>query len=393
VLFEAGRIGSLTVPTRIVRTATSETMASGAGEVTDELVSLYATLARSGVSLMFMGQMFCEPRGRFGFAQTGIHEDELLTGLRRLTDAVHRAGGAIFAQLAHAGNQSLIRDLPLVAPSRAPNAMTGLWAPAATEVDVALVIDAFGRAAGRAVEAGFDGVHIHGANGYLISSFMSPLSNDRTDRWGGSPEARSEFPLAVVRRVRGSVPDGYPVTIKLGVIDEMPGGLTLGESLPRAQALVSAGVDAIEVSSNLAMSYSFSARPYAGVTRRQAAEDLLVHRLVASRQPEAYFRPQASCLSRAVSVPVILTGGLRRRAVMESVLSTGDAEFVGLGRPFIREPDLVNRLRSERAGPAACTSCNICAMHDEYHSLRCWRYPRRNLAEHALFRLRGGFRG
>lgn len=392
MLFEPGRIGSLTVPNRIIRTAVSETMATRSGQVTDELVSLYAGLARGGVALMFTGQMFCEERGRFGFAQTAIHHDGLLAGLRRLTDAVHRAGGAVFAQLAHAGNQSLARGLPLVAPSAASNAMTGQRAPAAEEADIAEVIEAFGQAAMRAVEGGFDGVHLHGANGYLISSFMSPLSNTRTDRWGGSALARGELALAIVRRVREAVPDLYPVTMKLGVIDEMSGGLTLEESLPRARALVTAGVDAIEVSSNLATSYSFSAREYAGVTRRQAAGDLLVHRLLARERPEAYFRPLAGALSAMLPVPVILTGGLRRRSVMESVLRSGDAGFVGLGRPFIREPDLIKRLRRERAGPAECTSCNICAMHDEYHSLRCWRDPRRNLAEHAFFRLKGGFR-
>jgi 2,4-dienoyl-CoA reductase-like NADH-dependent reductase (Old Yellow Enzyme family) len=391
-LFEPGHLGTAAVGNRIIRSATSETMASRSGEVSEQLVSLYETLARGGVGAMFAGQMFCEERGRFGFAQTGIHSDDMLPGLRRLTEAVHRADGVIFAQLAHAGNQSLVTDMKLVAPSEAPNAMTGSVAPAADEEQIGAVIEAFGAAASRAVAAGFDGVHIHAANGYLISSFMSPLSNSRDDAWGSSAMGRDRLPLEIVQRVRAAVPDGYPVTMKLGLIDEMPYGLTVEESLPRAQRLVDAGLDAIEVSSNLAMSYSFSARPYAGVKRGQALGDLLVHRLLASPRPEAYFRPLASELTAAVDTMVILTGGLRRRATMESVLSVGDADFVALGRPFIREPDLVRRLRDEPARAVACTSCNICAMHDEYHSLRCWRYPRKNLVQHARFRLSGGFR-
>ena len=391
MLFEPGRLGSLTIDGRIIRSSTSETMATPAGEVTDELITMYTTLARGGVPLMFAGQMFCEERGRYGRAQTGIHDDKLLGGLTRLTDAVHRAGSRIFAQLAHAGNQSLVLDLPLLAASPGANPMTGHQASAASDADILAAIESFGTAASRAVEAGFDGVHIHGANGYLISSFMSPLSNTRTDRWGGSVHARDELPIAVVRRVRAGVPDRFPVTIKLGLIDEMPGGLDLVESIPRAAALAAAGVDAIEVSSNLALSYSFSARPYTGVTRRQALRDLLVHRVLAQQRPEAYFRPLAAQLSATIDAPVILTGGLRSRVVMESVLRSGDAQFLALGRPFIREPDLIRRLGGEKPAPA-CTSCNICAMHDEYHPLRCWRYPRRNLAEHAGFRLKGGFR-
>lgn len=391
-LFAPGRVGSLEVPNRIIRSSTSETMATRDGEATDALVELYARLARGGVGLIFAGQMFCELRGRAGFAQTAIHADAMLPGLRRVTDGVHAEGGRIFAQLAHAGSQSLDPDQPLIAPSAGQSWVTGRTADAASEAVLEEVVEAYGRAAARAVAAGFDGVHVHAANGYLLSAFQSPLSNTRTDRFGGSPDGRGELTLAVVRRVRASVPQDFPVTIKLGLVDEMRDGLTLEESVPRAVALADAGVDAIEVSSNQAMGYDFSCRPYAGVTRRQAAGDMLVHRLLSRPRPEAYFRPLAARLSAAVDVPVILTGGLRRRATMESVLRSGDADFVAMGRPFIRQPDLVQRLAGPEVKPAACTSCNICVMHDEHHALRCWRQPRRNLAEHAFFRLKGGLR-
>lgn len=391
-LFAPGRVGSLEVPNRIIRSSTSETMATSDGEATDALVELYARLARGGVGLIFAGQMFCEVRGRAGFAQTGIHADAMVPGLRGLVDGVHAEGGRIFAQLAHAGSQSVAPDLPLVAPSPGQSWVTGRTAEAAPEAVLDEVVEAYGRAAERAVTAGFDGVHVHAANGYLLSTFQSPLSNTRTDRLGGTPEGRSELTVAVVRRIREAVPADFPVSIKLGLVDEMDDGLTLEESLPRAVALVAAGVDAIEVSSNQAMGYDFSCRPYAGVTRRQAAADILVHRLLSKPRPEAYFRPLAARLRAAVDVPVVLTGGLRRRQTMESVLGSGDADFVGMGRPFIRQPDLVRRLAGPEVEPAACTSCNICVMHDEYHPLRCWRHPRRNLAEHAIFRLKGGFK-
>lgn len=390
-LFQSGTIGTLQLRNRILRSATSETMASAAGEVSHELEMLYATLARHEVGGIFTGQMFCAERGRFGFRQTGIDRDELIPGLVRVTESVHRYSGKIFAQLAHAGNQSLATDISLLAPSAGANAMTGRTASAASEEEVWEAVEAFGAAAARAVQAGFDGVHIHAANGYLISSFMSPLSNKRDDDWGGSPEARDRLPIEVVRRVRAAVPPSFPVTVKLGVVDGLPDGLDLEESARRARRLVEHGVDAIEVSSNLATSYSFSARPYAGVTRRRALGDLLIHRLLARPRPEAYFQPLAARMKAEVPTAVILSGGLRRRETMEAVLLAGNADFVALGRPFIRQPDLVERLMAG-SNEVTCTSCNICAMHDEYHSLRCWRYPRRNLLEHAVFRISGGFR-
>jgi 2,4-dienoyl-CoA reductase-like NADH-dependent reductase (Old Yellow Enzyme family) len=390
-LFEPGRLGGVQVRNRIIRTATSESMASPTGEVTDDLVALYRTLAGNDVGAIFAGQMFCEERGRYGYAQTGIHSDKMMSGLTRLTDAVHRVDGVIFAQLAHAGNQSLTTDVALVSPSQVPNAMTGRPTRAASNDEIWTAVAAFTTAAQRAVEAGFDGIHIHGANGYLISSFMSPSSNSRNDEWGGTTAGRDRLPLEIVRHVRRVVPSDYPVTMKLGLVDEM-GGLTLEESLPRAHRLVEAGLDAIEVSSNLATSYSFSARTYVGVTRADAVRDLLVHRVLSQPQPEAYFRPLAAQLASEVDTTVILTGGLRRRTTMESVLTAGDADFLGLGRPFIREPDLIHRLRANDNRPMACTSCNICAMHDEHHSLRCWRQPRRNLIQHAAIRLTGGLR-
>src|ERR1700680_4908058 len=186
VLFQPGRIGPVIVENRIVRAGTSETAAGESGEVTDELVRIYESLARNRVGLILTGHMFCHPRGRYAARQVGIHDDGMLPGLTRLVEAVHRNGGKVFAQLAHAGSQSRVPDNRPLAPSPVPNALTGRMVDEATEDEIAEAIAAFAAAARRAAEAGFDGVHIHGANGYLISEFSSPLTNRRTDRWGGS---------------------------------------------------------------------------------------------------------------------------------------------------------------------------------------------------------------
>jgi 2,4-dienoyl-CoA reductase-like NADH-dependent reductase (Old Yellow Enzyme family) len=387
-LFEPGRVGPVETRNRFVRAGTSETMAGPGGEVTPALLALYETLARNEVGLVFTGHLFCDRRGRYAPRQTGIHDDRLVAGLRELTDAVHRHGGRIFAQLAHAGSQSRDPSAEPLAPSPVPNELTGRLVGEASDAEVEATLDAFAAAARRAVDAGFDGVHVHGANGYLISEFSSPLANRRADRWG----ERDEFALEVVRRVRAAVPPERAVTMKLGLVDAVPeaGGLALAESVPRAARLVAAGLDALEVSCNVMRRPTDSAAAYVAVDTRRAAEDLLVHRLGKPPHAEAYFLPWARALRAQVETGIVLVGGLRTRATMESLLRAGDCDFVALARPFIREPALVRSFAAGREG-VACVSCNLCLTHEGHHALRCWRVPRRRLLQHAAYRFSGGF--
>lgn len=391
-LFEPGRIGALQTRNRIVRAGTSETMATERGEATPQYLALYETLARHGVGVLFTGHLYCAARGQYARRQTGIHSDELVDGLRAVTDAVHRHGAAIFAQLAHAGSQSRVQVGEPLAPSAVPNSLTGREVRDASEDEIAEAIEAFAGGARRAVAAGFDGVHIHAANGYLISEFSSPVANRRTDTWGGSAEARDRFALEVVRAVRAAVGPELPVTLKLGMVDAVPDGLALEESVRRAGRLVDAGLDAIEVSCGIMRLATDSARQYVAVDRRRALEDLLVHRVLKQPAAEAYFLPWAQALRRAVDTKIVVVGGMRTTETMEAVLASGDADFVAMARPLIREPDLVAQLAAGRAGRVDCTSCNICLMHEGHHSLRCWRTPRHRLLAHAAYRAGGGFK-
>lgn len=391
-LFEPETIGGLEVRNRFVRPATSETMAGGRGEVTPQLKALYETLARNEVGLIITGHLYCHPRGQYAPRQTGIYDDSLLPGLTDLARSVRRYGARFFAQLAHAGSQSRVPELEPLAPSPVPNALTGRMVAEASEEEIAESVNAFAAAARRAVEAGFDGVHIHGANGYLISEFSSSLANRRQDRWGGSAEARGSFPLEVVRAVRAVVPEGFPVTMKIGFVDAPQGGLELSESLNRAAQVVKEGADGIEVSVNVMEAPTDSANPYVAVDRRRALEDLLFHRVLASPNEEAYFRPWARELRRVVDTKVILVGGMRTTGTMTDVVRSGDADFIAMARPFIREPDIVRQIAEGRSGRVDCTSCNLCLRHEGHHSLRCWRTPRRRLLQHALYRFSGGLR-
>ena len=384
-----GRIGSVETRTRLVRAGTSETMASATGHVTDQLVGLYERLARSRLGLMFTGHMYCHRRGQYAANQTGIWSDEHIAGLRRLTDAAHRHGVPLFAQVAHAGSQSRVPENSPLAPSPVPNALTGREVGEASEEEIHEAIDAYAQGARRAIEAGFDGIHIHGANGYLISEFSSPLTNRREDGWGGTSEARSRFVLEVLRAVRGAVPAATPVTVKLGMVDAVSGGLDLEETLPRAQALVAGGADALEISCNVMQLASDSARQYVAVDSRRAAQDLLVHRLGKQPAQEAYFVPWARRVREVADVPIVAVGGMRRTQTMNAVLRSGDADFIAMARPLIREPDLAAQIEAGRAGRVDCTSCNICLMHEGTESLRCWRKPRHRLLHHAALRLSG----
>lgn len=391
-LFEPGRIGPVETRNRFVRAGTSETMASCDGEVSEPLLGLYETLARNEIGLIVTGHLYCEPRGQYAVRQTGIHSDALLPGLRRLTAAVHRHGGRIFAQVAHAGSQSRVPTLEPLAPSPVPNELTGRVVGEATDAEIESTLTAFAIAGRRAAEAGFDGVHLHGANGYLISEFSSPLTNRRTDHWGGSPEGRDRFALEIVRRVRAELPQHMALTMKIGFADATADDprLTLDESVPRAARLVEAGLDAVEVSCNVMQKPTDSAAQYIAVDSRRALRDFLVHRLGKAAQPEAYFAPWARALRAHVDTTVVLVGGMRTRQTMESLLRDRECDFVALARPFIREPDLVRRFALGRDG-VGCTSCNLCLTHEGHHSLRCWRIPRRRLLQHAAYRFTGGF--
>ena len=391
-LFAPGRLGPIRTRNRIVRAGTSETMAMPDGAVSEQLIGLYGTLGANDVGAIVTGHLFCHDRGRYARRQTGIHDESMLPGLSRLAAAVHDAGGVILAQVAHAGSQSRAPHVEPLAPSAIPNALTGRSVPAGSETEIRDAIAAFAAAARRAIGAGFDGVHIHGANGYLISEFLSPLTNKRDDAWGGDAERRARFAVEVVRAVRADVPRDRALTMKLGLVDAPPGGLGLDESAAVAAQLAAEGLDALELSCGVMRAPTDSARQYVAVDRRRAAADLLVHRLLADPVPEAYFVPWARRVREHVNVPLIAVGGMRRVETMEQILAARDADFIAMARPFIREPDIARQIAHGRTGRVDCTSCNICLMHEGHHSLRCWRTPRRRLAQHAAYRLLGGFR-
>lgn len=375
-----GRIGQLVLKNRLIRAATSETMATEQGEATDELVRLYIDLARGGAGLIITGHIYVEPRGQYEPRQLGLDSDSRIAPLARVTDAVHRYGGRIFAELSHAGSQSLMGAIVPLAPSIVANAIFARPPVEMSDAVIESVISDFAAAAQRAKRAGFDGIHLHGGNGYLLSQFNSPFTNRRNDRWGGDTQRRARFVLEVYRAVRRATGADFPVTARLGVTDVLADGLSLPDGVAIGRRLADEGLDGLEVTYGVMTSYRENIRPYAGVGRLRAIAHGMLHRAFAPPVAEAYYRPFARAAKAAIDIPVILIGGLRSTQVMDDVIRSGDADFLAMARPFVREPDLANKIAQGRRGPVGCVSCNICFLHEGIDSLRCWRTPSAMLA-------------
>lgn len=338
-LFHHGLINQLSLKNRIVRSATWEGMCDTEGQPTERLIDLYRTLASGGIGLLISGYSYVRADGKQLAGKMGMDSDRLLPALQKLTTAVHEKGGKTFCQLVHAGSQAAA-DAPL-APSALPEKPQ---VRAMTPQDIAEIVSAFALAAARAKNAGFDGVQLHGAHGYLINQFLSPLTNRRQDNYGGSLENRSRFLHEVYQAVRAAVGASYPLTIKLTAADNMADGFVLEDALTVARQLDSWGIDAIEVSSGTAAAGDFSP----------------VRQKIDSLAQEAYNAANARAIKQVVRVPVMTVGGIRSPQLAEDLLVKGDADFVALSRPLIREPDLANRWQANPEHRASCISCNGC---------------------------------
>ena len=345
LLFTPGRIGNLELPNRLVRSATAEHMADSNGRPRLQLKQHYQELARGGAGLIITGHMFVHPSGSTQSEMTGIYSDGLIPSLAELTDVVHREGGRIAVQINHGGMQAGPDVVPeLIAPSAVDAPFLKQPARAMTPDEIDLLIDAYAQAARRAKEAGFDAVQVHAAHGYLISQFLSPFINRRTDEWGGDVDRRMRFLRAVCQAVREQVGPDYPVFTKLGMIDGVEeGGLTPDESVQIVANLEDMGLDGLEISGAIGGDQNINVR--AGVL---------------PGVDEAYFRPLAQRARSATSLPILLVGGIRSRPVMDEILDAGDADFISLCRPFICEPDLPNRMRLGGQEESACISANYC---------------------------------
>jgi len=390
LLFESKRVGNLEVKNRLMRSATAERLVDKSGGVTDELVGLYKRLAQGEIGTIITGYTSIHPRGRSGWQMMSIDNDDFIKGLQRLTKAVHEYESRILVQLCHSGRYApsiLINARPL-AVSVTPDDMKGDLPPSeATDKEIEEVINAFADSAVRAREAGFDGVQIHAAHGYLVSQFLSPAMNKRTDQWGGSIANRARVLMEVIKRIRSKAGTDYPVWLKMNCEDFIPNGLTLTDSISTIKHLIgnksmpskmpvtlnevkglapkqneilrSAQNDTLSASSPDAIEIS-GGMTFTEVIRKDILSPDTEARPNDHKVGQAYFLPQARQFRKEFpNLPLILVGGLRTRGVMEKVLGEEHMDLASLSRPFIRNPGFALELK--KGGKTSdCISCNLC---------------------------------
>ncbi len=344
-LFQETTIGGVSISNRFLYSATWDGLADDDGFCTPKNVGMLVERARGGVGLLITGMAFVTLDGRAAPWQLAAHDDRFLPGLADMAKAVHEAHGKVFLQLAHGG-------------CYAPSALTGTEpsGPSAngsdlfplcremTSTEIDKVVAAFGEAAARGKRAGFDGVQLHAAHGYLLSQFLSPFFNQRTDQYGGNLENRARLLLEVVQAVRTGVGKNYPVLVKINSEDFVENGLSADESLEVCAMLEKAGVDAIEMSGGTPPGKYRSFRT--GVAE--------------SPESESYYREAAARYQQRIGIPLLLVGGIRSLEAAGSIVRDGVADYISLCRPLISEPDLVGRWKAGYTKPALCISCNGC---------------------------------
>ena len=344
-LFETSEINGMKLSNRFVRSATWEGMAAGDGTCTSKLNDLMAELAKGGVGLIISSHAYVSPEGQAGPWQLGVYKDELIPGLEAMVKAVHENGGKIVMQLAHAGffaGAKLTGQTPL-----APSNVEGFSKSPRREMtveDIKGVVKAYGAAATRAKTAGFDGVQIHSAHGYLLSQFLSPAFNQRNDEYGGDIRNRARALVEVLQEIRHAVGKIYPVLVKMNCRDFIEKGLQTKDSLQAAAMLVDNEIDAIELSGGVLIGGKLSPSRMG----------------IKSEEKEAYFQKDAKIFKEALNVPLILVGGNRSFQVAERLVNEGVADYISMSRPLIREPDLSNRWKAGEHTTSACVSDNMC---------------------------------
>ncbi|MFX0090700.1 MAG: NADH:flavin oxidoreductase [Candidatus Hodarchaeota archaeon] len=355
VLFESLEIGSIEIQNRFMRSATTSYWSNKQGILRPEIIDLYRNLAEGKVGLIVKGHMFVTESGKAHKGMAGISSHIHEPMLRQLTKEVHNLNGKIIAQINHAGIYSII-------DRAGPSEYIGNdWqARSLSSEEIWDIVEAFGQAAERAVSAGFDGVQIHGAHGYLISQFLSRFVNQRIDEWGGSLEKRTRLLLEIYDTIRKRIGNKIPILLKVNCDDFSPNGFTIEDSLYVADIICKRGLDALEISGG-GVGTQTDLRPRA--------------RSVDPELEEASFAGYAMKIKAVTkATPVALVNGITTRQCMEALIEKGVSDLVSLSRPFIREPDLVKQIQNGQE-TATCIRCSKCSSREIFGEmmLQCHR--------------------
>ncbi len=381
-VFQPATLGPVQVRNRTVKAATFENRAAG-GRVTDELIAFHRRHAAGGVGVTTVAYVSVAPEGRT-YADQLVLTEAVLPGIAELASAVHDEGAALSLQIGHAGwfaSPKVTGSKP-VGPSRrfSPRALT--WSRAATERDLDGLLRDFEAAARLAVRAGVDVLEVHLGHGYLLSQFLSPWTNRRTDRDGGDVEGRMRFPRRVLEAVRLGAGSEVAVTAKLNVEDGFRGGLTLDDGIEVARAIAADGsIDAIQPTVGFTgrnpMMLLRGASPLPGLA---AAQERLPMKLVMKGAAltvgrevpfrEAFLRERAERVRDAVDIEVMLLGGVTERATMVDAIDDGFG-FVAMARALLHDPDIIRRYAAEEAATSGCDHRNECIVAMESEGAGC----------------------
>ena len=337
-LFEPIRIGELELKNRIVMAPINSHLGTELGAVGERLIDYYVERAKGGVSLIISDAMCIDWHvGKAGTSPLRIDEWKYVDGLHDLTEAVHHYGTKLAAQIHHAGRQNSVavctEGQELVAPSAIPCLPTGGEMPRALTIkEIEELVNKFVLAAQRAKAAEFDAVEIHGAHGYLITQFMSPHTNKRTDEYGGDFEGRMKFPLKIVEGIRAALGPDFPILFRMCADEYIEGGLTLEDSKHIAQRLEAAGVDALDITS--------------GIYESPPAWHAWIYPIYDMAPGCRVYLAEA--IKKVVDIPVIASGKIGDPALAEEVIKEGKADLVAMGRPLLADPELPNKAAKER---------------------------------------------
>jgi NADH:flavin oxidoreductases, Old Yellow Enzyme family len=388
-VFEESSIAGIKLKNRVIRSATHEGMGDKDGRPMSDLTDLYLKLAQGGVGAIITGFVGIQKNGKALVNMRMFNHDEFIDDYKKMNNQFNELGVPIIVQLAHAGGQTsklYIEEQP-VAPSKRKYPLLSSIARELSNSEIEEIIDNFALAIERSKKAGFSGVQLHAAHGYLLHQFLSPHLNIRSDRWGGNTENRFRVLSEIIRKSRERV-GNYPILVKFSAYDGAKNGIRLDEGMKIAELFQKSGYDAIEVSCGSSDDGYFSVR----VPKLPVEASLtLVPRLRTLPKPQKFlmrimmpllikykfplnnFNVEAAArIKKNVDIPVIVVGGIRRLADIENIIAENKADYVSMCRPFIIEPNIVNKFKSGTQNESRCINCGYCLAGVTGAKLKCY---------------------
>lgn len=342
-LFDKTQMKNMSLKNRFIRSATWEGLANSDGHINDDILKVYEDLAKGGVGLIITSYAYITPHEQPNRNMLGIYDDSFIDDYKQLIDTSHSFGSKIMMQIVYGGSQTSYNteNRLILGPSAIPNIKTNVVPKSMSKDDINYIIDSFAQAAYRCKLAGFDGVQIHGAHGYLLSQFLDPYHNKRCDEYGGCIENRSRIIFEIFNAIRKNVGEDFHISIKINCSDFRDDGATFNDCKYVVKRLDDLGIDSVEVSGGEFRSFS----------------------------GESYFKNYATDLANSVKCPVILVGGNRTIDSMSNILNSTDIRYFSLCRPLICEPDIINKFKVSLDYKPKCINCNQCMKNNKLCAL------------------------